>query len=76
MGGGKANVTKQSGPSLPKNQKKMIRTYSETGQISAIVPPTIVAPVDANEPCKNRPTITVWIFFALIKGGGRLVSGL
>ena len=33
-----------------------------------MVPPTIVAAVDPNAPCKKRATITVWIFFALIKG--------
>ena len=43
------------------------KTYSLDDHISEIVPPTIVAPVDPNAPCKNRATMTVSIFFALIE---------
>ena len=41
------------------------KTYSLDDHISEIVPPTIVAPVDPNAPCKNRATMTVSIFLAL-----------
>jgi hypothetical protein len=40
-------------------------THSRVDQISAIVPPTIVAVVDPQQPCRNRARITVWTFFAL-----------
>ena len=60
----------------PRLQKKKLnmtgevkakKTYSLVDHISAIVPPTMVAAVDPNEPCKKRATITVWIFFALVE---------
>ena len=44
------------------------KTYSLVDHISEIDPPTIVAPVDPNAPCKKRATMTVSIFFDLVKG--------
>ena len=41
------------------------QTHSLGAHRSAIVPPTIVAPVDPNEPCRKRAIMTVWMFFDL-----------
>ena len=49
-------------------------SYSLVNHISEIVPPTIVAPVDPNAPCKKRATMIVSIFLALV--GSEEVSHL
>jgi len=41
------------------------KTYSWGPHMSAIVPPTITAPVEPNPPARNRAIMTVWMFLDL-----------
>lgn len=48
-----------------KEEREREEAHSLGPHISAIVPPTIVEPVEPKDPWKNRAMRTVWIFLDL-----------